>query len=34
MKQMRGEPEPGYAQKVENTIRRIYAIDAARVHGG
>ena len=34
MKQMKGEPEPGYANKVENTIRRIYAIDAARVHGG
>lgn len=34
MKHMRGEPEPGYANKVDNTIRRIYAIDAARVHGG
>jgi hypothetical protein len=31
---MRGEPEPGFANKVEHTIRRIYEIDAARVHGG
>ena len=34
MKTMRGEPEPGFANKVDNTVRRIYAIDAARVHGG
>lgn len=32
MRTMRGEPEPGYATKVENTIRRIYAIEAARTH--
>jgi hypothetical protein len=31
---MRGEPEPGYAQKVEHTVRRIYEIEAARAHGG
>ena len=34
MQQMRGEPEPGYANKVEHTIRRIYEIDAMRVHEG
>jgi hypothetical protein len=34
MKTMRGEPEPGFANKVDHTIRRIYEIDAARVHGG
>ena len=31
---MRGEPEPGFAQKVEHTVRRIYEIEAARAHGG
>ena len=30
---MRGEPEPGFANKVENTVQRIYAIEAARIHG-
>lgn len=34
MQTMKGEPEPGYANKVEHTIRLIYEIDAARVHGG
>jgi hypothetical protein len=31
---MQGEPEPGFANKAEHAIRRIYEIDAARVHGG
>jgi hypothetical protein len=31
---MKGEPEPGFANKAEHTIRLIYEIDAARVHGG
>ena len=31
---MKGEPEPGFANKAEHAIRRIYEIDAARVHGG
>ena len=31
---MRGEPEPGFANKVEHTVRRIYEIEAARAHGG
>ena len=30
---MKGEPEPGFANKAEHTIRLIYEIDAARVHG-
>ena len=34
MKTLRGEPEPGFANKVEHTIRRIYEIDAARIHEG
>ena len=33
MKTLRGEPEPGFANKVDHTIRRIYEIDAARTHG-
>ncbi|HLF76336.1 MAG TPA: hypothetical protein VJB57_02495 [Dehalococcoidia bacterium] len=32
MKTLRGEPEPGFANKVDHTIRRIYEIDAARTH--
>jgi hypothetical protein len=31
---MRGEPEPGFANKVEHTVRRIYEIEAARAHSG
>ncbi|HEY7270591.1 MAG TPA: hypothetical protein VH951_12265 [Dehalococcoidia bacterium] len=31
---MRGEPEPGFAQKVTHTVERIHALEAARVHGG
>jgi len=31
---LKGEPEPGFANKAEHAIRRIYEIDAARVHGG
>ena len=34
MQTLRGEPEPGFANKVENTVQRIYAIEAARIHGG
>ena len=33
MQQMKGEPEPGFANKVEHTVRLIYEIDAARTHG-
>jgi hypothetical protein len=33
LQNMRGEPEPGFANKVEHTVRRIYEIDAARTHG-
>jgi hypothetical protein len=34
LKTMRGEPEPAFASKVEHTIQRIYAIEAARTHEG
>ncbi len=34
MKTLRGEPEPGFANKVDHTIRRIYEMDAARTHEG
>ncbi len=34
LKTMRGEPEPAFASKVEHTVQRIYAIEAARTHEG
>jgi hypothetical protein len=32
LKTLKGEPEPGFANKAENAIRRIYDIEAARTH--
>jgi hypothetical protein len=32
IKTLRGEPEPGFANKVDHTVRRINEIDAARTH--
>ena len=34
MQTLRGEPEPGFANKAFHAIRRIYDIDAQRAHGG